>query len=1042
MHKPSCLRPTPVSACGFALSISLAAASALCAGETTIGNHTFTLPDGYEITQIAGPPLVNRPITGDFDERGRLYIADSSGSNDKVDVQLEQKPHRILRLEDTDGDGVFDKSITFADRMMFPEGTLWYDGSLYVAAPPSIWKLTDTDGDGTADQRGEWFEGKTLTGCANDLHGPYLGPDGWIYWCKGAFAEQTYESPGREPFVTRAAHIFRRRPEGGPIEPVMTGGMDNPVDVVFTPGGERIFSTTFLQRPGNGLRDGLIHAIYGGVYGKVNGAADGHPRTGDLMPPLVHFGPAAPCGLVHLESDRLVDTTQPNLLACLFNMHRVTRHVLTLQGATFRTEDSDFVVSDNIDFHPTDVLEDADGSIVIVDTGGWYKLCCPTSNLWKPDILGAIYRVRRIGVLPIDDPRGLRIDWSIQSTAQLVELLQDPRFSVRKRALATLRDRGNEAVTELSTILAHADTPQLRLQAVWTLTGMDGLAARAAVRPALHDTDETVRQAALHSVSVRRDVNSLDNVIRVLRDGSSHNRRAAAEALGRFGNPQAIEPLLRRVTPDADRVLEHSVIYALIEIGDAEQTRKALASASAAVRRAALIALDQMPGGPLQPADVVPLLQADAVPLRETVWWVAAHHPDWAPHLVDAMRNAFLTDNSHGAAAREMAPRLPDFAADPAIQALMAELAAERSFLSPVRVALVDAMAASPLERLPDVWAEPLAQFLQDADGDLLIATVKAVGRFAGGGLPEVVVNAARRSARDSGQPAEIRVRALAALPADLRGLDDREMLRFLCQSIAVEQPVAVRTTTSDVLTSTPLNSEQMMLVADALPATGPMELQRVIELFSKSSDETVGRRLVANLSRCTALTSLSLDRLKQVLSSYGETILEEANPLYEQILQDNRDKYAQLEAVLALMEQGDIRRGQRVFHSTKLACNACHTMGYLGGRIGPDLTRIGRIRSERDLLEAILFPSASFVRSYEPTTLLLADGRVLNGVIRDESVSEISLQLDAEKSVRVPLEDVEERLPGTVSVMPAGLDKQLTPQNLADLVTFLKAAQ
>ena len=60
-----------------------------------------------------------------------------------------------------------------------------------------------------ADQREEWFQGKTLTGCANDLHGPYLGPDGWIYWAKGAFAEQTYERPGQPPFVTKAAHIFR-----------------------------------------------------------------------------------------------------------------------------------------------------------------------------------------------------------------------------------------------------------------------------------------------------------------------------------------------------------------------------------------------------------------------------------------------------------------------------------------------------------------------------------------------------------------------------------------------------------------------------------------------------------------------------------------------------------------------------------------------------------------------------------------------------------------------------------------------------------------
>src|SRR4029077_2199157 len=146
--------------------------------EFNLGGRTLKAPSGFTIERMAGPPLVDRPITAAIDLEGRLYVADSSGSNDNVQKQLAERPHRIVRLEDRDGDGIYDTRTIFADKMMFPEGTMWHDGSLYVSAPPSIWKLTDTDGDGVADQRIEWFQGKTLTGCANNLHGPYLGPAG------------------------------------------------------------------------------------------------------------------------------------------------------------------------------------------------------------------------------------------------------------------------------------------------------------------------------------------------------------------------------------------------------------------------------------------------------------------------------------------------------------------------------------------------------------------------------------------------------------------------------------------------------------------------------------------------------------------------------------------------------------------------------------------------------------------------------------------------------------------------------------------------
>ncbi len=457
------------------------AADAPKAAEVRIDGKTFHIPNGFSIEQIAGPPLVDRPITAAFDDSGRLYVADSSGSNDKVQKQLADKPHRILRLEDADGDGKFEKRTIFADKMMFPEGTMWLDGSLYVAAPPSIWKLTDTDGDGIADHRVEWFQGKTLNGCANDLHGPYPGLDGWIYWCKGAFERQIYERPGKSPFSTRASHIFRCRPDGSGIEPVMTGGMDNPVDVTFTPGGERIFTTTFFVHPGGGQRDGLIHAIYGGIYGKVHEPIfePGHQWTGPgVMPVLLHMGPAAPAGLTRYESDAFGEGYQDNLFGCYFNLHKVGRHVLTPQGATFSTQDEDFVSSPDLDFHPTDVLEDADGSLLIVDTGGWYKLCCPTSQLHKPDVLGGIYRVSRKVAPKVGDPWGRGLP---TLTAEgFVERLGDPRPAVQRRAIHTLASPGvqGDAIRALRAATPKGRSLAWRRNVVWTLARIDHPVAR------------------------------------------------------------------------------------------------------------------------------------------------------------------------------------------------------------------------------------------------------------------------------------------------------------------------------------------------------------------------------------------------------------------------------------------------------------------------------------------------------------------------------------------------------------------------------------
>src|SRR6476660_6203918 len=153
------------------------------------------------------------------------------------------------------------------------------------------------------------------------------------------------------------------------------------------------------------------------------------------MPIMTHMGPAAPCSVIRYESKVFGEEYQNNLFCCSFNLHKVSRHILAPDGATFKTQDSDFLTSDNPDFHPTDVIEDADGSLIVLNTGGWYKICCPTSQLSKPDVLGAVYRIRRKNAPKIADPRGLKALWDKQN---LVANLKDSRPAVARRALAEI----------------------------------------------------------------------------------------------------------------------------------------------------------------------------------------------------------------------------------------------------------------------------------------------------------------------------------------------------------------------------------------------------------------------------------------------------------------------------------------------------------------------------------------------------------------------------------------------------------------------------
>ena len=151
-------------------------------------------------------------------------------------------------------------------------------------------------------------------------------------------------------------------------------------------------------------------------------------------------------------------------------------------------------------------------------------------------------------------------------------------------------------------------------------------------------------------------------------------------------------------------------------------------------------------------------------------------------------------------------------------------------------------------------------------------------------------------------------------------------------------------------------------------------------------------------------------------------------------------EKASRLAEVVNLVGRGDALKGRDVFFGTRAACSSCHTIRAQGGHVGPDLSRIGAARNGRDLLESILFPSASFARGYEPYIIALEDGHVLNGIMLKQTGDSVLLATQDRLELAIPRSSIEAIEPSRVSLMPRGLEANLSDQDLADLIAYLQS--
>jgi putative membrane-bound dehydrogenase-like protein len=998
--------------------------------------HGIHVPEGFTIEPAVDSTLISYPMFASFDNTGRLFLCESTGETFSTEEHLKNPPYHIRMLEDVDGDGNFEKSTIFADSLTYPKGAVFFQGSLYVASAPDLLKLTDTDGDGVADKREVLLTGWVLNHNAAAFGGPFMGPDGWLYLTDARRSFDITTKEGKE-LKGKGARIWRCRPDGSGLESMSGVGFDNAVELIFMPGGETIGTMTYFTDPMNGFRDALMHWVYGGVYPKPQQVIedDSLKLTGDLMPVMDKLPRIAHAGLMRYEGTGFGEAFKGNLFSAQFNTGRIMRHIVTPVGATYQTKDEPFMTSSNPDVHPTDVLEDADGSLLVVNTGGWFIAGCPLSVVAKKDVKAAIYRIGKTDAKAIDDPWGRKLNITKMAPQELVQYVMDSRPAVRNQAIEQLVIAGEPATEEIKKTLLSSENEEVRAAAVFMIYRINGPGAMNMIRETLNDKSAIVRTAAARVLGLSKDQQSVAKLMEMVQTDVAPVRRQAATALGQIGNTQALSALIKASANPDDRFVEHAIIYSLITLRSPEPLVQALADTSANIRKAALTALDQMDGSPLKKNQLVPFLNSNDRQLQQTGIWVALHHLDWADIVVGFLKENL---NSKGLTAEQessMSNLMIKFSPNTQIQGFITAQLDNKNLALSKKLLLIDVINHADVRKLPDAWVKQLGNLLRSNDHEIRSEVLNLIKSRS----ISTLNNELNQIIQDEKIPTDFRLKALGARLMSDPKLSETEFTTVL-KYLGPKNESPIRQEASRLLTQAKLSEPQLITLANQQVATADIFLlPDLVNAYKGGNSEAAGTALIAALQTSKdRLENLSVPDMQKLFETYPSSVQTASVSLINVLKEKQASRLEELEKLQSQLKRGDVADGRTIFFS-KGTCLGCHSVGGKGGDFGPDLSNIGEIRSRHDILEAILYPSASFAREHETSKVVTKSSSYL-GIITEQLPDVIIIATGPGSKVRVPRNEIVSIEPESVSMMPPGLLKSLSIQEISDLVAYLES--
>ncbi len=963
-------------------------------------------PEGFHVELFAAEPEVQgKPLSMAWDARGRLWVAES------VDYPNELQPpgqgrDRVGIYEDTDGDGRADSFQVFAQGLSIPTALCVCRGGLIVQDGTQTVFLADRNGDDRADSRQVLIDNWNVKDTHGGVSNLRLGLDNWIWGMQGYNASQPLIE-GREQQAFRMGFFRFRLDHGHPPRVTEFEFLRSTDNNTWGQGHSEeglVFGSTANHNPS------VFLPIANRYYERVRGWTPSLvlPTIADtwLFQPITdkvrqvdQFG-GYTAGAGHaLYTARRYPPAYWNRAAfvCEPTGHLVGTFLLSPQGSDFRaTRATNLLASDDEWTAPIAAEVGPDGNVWTID---WYNYIVqhnPTPQGFRTGQGGAYEselrdkQRGRIHRLIYDAaPPEAAVSLAGRAPEQLVALLAHPNMFWRLKAQWQLVESGrSDLAPGLLALVAQPTVDELGLNvgaihALWTLAGW------GQIDPAHPEVLNAARAALGHrSPGVRR------NAIQVL--------------------------------PPGDLTTQW-----ILEAG-------LLVDAHPQVRLAALLALADQP-----PHDDAGRAIAEALSRAENYAdrWIA----EGAIAAAAAHADHFLKAAMAGPASAEMAASL----------AVVAEHLARGEAADAVPGLLAALVDGEPSNRAA-VIAGLLAGWPEDhplsPEAVPVETWIKMFSGTAGGARNQVLRLARRLGARGLDGAAQEARRELLSL---LDNLDQPTAARVAAARQLVDLDPADNDTVAAVLervtpqTEPELSSALLGSLATSLaPRLGPLVLEMLARLTPSSRPAAVELLLARSTSTLSLLKGIRQGQLQlgelslvqqRALADHPQlpvrlsarALLEQGGSL------PNADRQRVIEELLPVVSgAGDAVAGKVAF---KKHCSKCHQHSGEGERIGPDLTGMA-VHPRGELLTQILDPNRSVEGNFQTYAVVTTDGRVLSGLLTSESKTAIELVDGENRRIQLLREDIESLSRSGKSLMPEGLEKQVSPAELTDVLAFLTA--